>query len=82
MASNIMDSVRSVLVPIHPEGWRFIGIFALITLFTGFFWPPFLFIGGVLTAWCAYFFRNPDRVTPVREGLAAQVDWFRNRPGS
>jgi len=69
MASNIMDSVRSVLVPIHPEGWRFIGIFALVTVFVGFFWSPFLFIGGVLTAWCAYFFRNPDRITPVREGL-------------
>ena len=69
MASNIMDSVRSVLVPIHPEGWRFIGIFALITLVIGFFWSPFMVIGGVLTAWCAYFFRNPDRVTPVRAGL-------------
>lgn len=69
MASNITDSVRSVLVPIHPEGWRFIGIFALVTVFIGFFWSPFLFIGGVLTAWCAYFFRNPDRITPVREGL-------------
>ena len=69
MASNIMDSVRSVLVPIHPEGWRFIGIFALVTIIIGFFWSPFLFVGGVLTAWCAYFFRNPDRITPVREGL-------------
>ena len=69
MASNIMDTVRSVLVPIHPEGWRFIGIFALITLVIGFFWSPFLFIGGVLTLWCAYFFRNPERITPVREGL-------------
>ena len=69
MASNIMDSVRSVLVPIHPEGRRFIGIFALVTLVIGFFWSPFLFIGGVLTAWCAYFFRNPERITPVRDGL-------------
>ena len=69
MASNIMEMVRSVLVPIHPEGWRFIGVFALITLVIGFFWSPFLFIGGVLTVWCAYFFRNPERITPVREGL-------------
>ena len=69
MASNIIDTVRSVLVPIHPEGWRFIGIFALITLVIGFFWSPFLFIGGVLTVWCTYFFRNPERITPVREGL-------------
>jgi len=26
-------------------------------------------LGAVLTLWCAYFFRNPDRVTPTREGL-------------
>jgi len=69
MASNILDSVRSVLVPIHPEGWRFIGVFALVTAILAFFWSPFLFIGGVLTAWCAFFFRNPERITPVREGL-------------
>lgn len=69
MASDIMESVRSVIVPIHPEGWRFIGIFALVTFVIGIFWSPFLFIGGVVTAWCAYFFRNPERVTPIREGL-------------
>lgn len=64
-----MDSVRSVLVPIHPEGWRFVGIFVLVTIIVGAFWTPFLFIGGVLSAWCTYFFRNPDRITPIREGL-------------
>jgi phosphatidylserine decarboxylase len=26
-------------------------------------------IGLIATAWCAYFFRDPDRVTPIREGL-------------
>lgn len=69
MASNILGSVRAALAPIHPEGWRFIGIFAAVTVVIGAFWAPFLFIGGVLTAWCAYFFRNPDRITPVRDGL-------------
>lgn len=69
MASSIMDSVRSVLVPIHPEGWRFVGIFVLVTIIVGAFWTPFIFIGGVLSAWCTYFFRNPDRITPIREGL-------------
>ena len=69
MASSIIDSVRSVLVPIHPEGWRFVGIFVLVTVIVGAFWTPFLFIGGVLSAWCTYFFRNPDRITPIREGL-------------
>jgi phosphatidylserine decarboxylase len=26
-------------------------------------------VGIALTAWCAYFFRDPDRVTPQKEGL-------------
>lgn len=26
-------------------------------------------VGGILTAWCAYFFRDPVRHTPIREGL-------------
>ena len=26
-------------------------------------------IGGILTAWCTYFFRDPERFTPTREGL-------------
>lgn len=57
------------MTPIHPEGWRFIPVFAAITLAVGWFWPPFLVPGGVLTAWCAYFFHNPARVTPTRAGL-------------
>lgn len=69
MASDFVESMRSVLVPIHPEGWRFVGIFALITLIIGYFWLPFLVVGGILTAWCVYFFRNPERITPAREGL-------------
>lgn len=26
-------------------------------------------VGAVLTLWCVYFFRDPDRVTPARDGL-------------
>lgn len=69
MASDLLDSVRSIIVPIHPEGWRFIPLFAAVTLLVGWFWPPFLVPGGLLTAWCVYFFRNPERITPLREGL-------------
>jgi phosphatidylserine decarboxylase len=32
-------------------------------------WTPLGWLGVVATAWCAYFFRDPRRVTPVREGL-------------
>jgi phosphatidylserine decarboxylase len=63
---SIIDSVTNSFVPIHREGWRFIAIFAGVTLFL--FWlgyNPIGWIGVVLTAWCAYFFRDPERVTPM-----------------
>ena len=59
----------NVLVPIAREGWPFIGIFGLISLILYFVYAPLGWIGLVLTLWCVYFFRNPDRVTPEREGL-------------
>ena len=32
-------------------------------------WPPLGWLGTVATLWCVYFFRDPPRVTPMREGL-------------
>jgi phosphatidylserine decarboxylase len=66
---SIADSIRSQMVPITPEGYPFIGVFALISLFLFWLWPPLGWIGTVLTVWCVLFFRDPPRVTPVREGL-------------
>ena len=61
---------RHFLVAVHEEGWRFVAIFAAVTLLIGFLlWPSFYWIGAALTAWCAYFFRDPPRVTPQRAGL-------------
>ena len=69
MASNLIATVRSTFAPIHPEGWRFVAIFAAITAVLWWLWAPLGAAGAVLTAWCAYFFRNPERVTPARAGL-------------
>ena len=66
---SIANSIRSQLAPIHPEGYPFIGAFALLSLVLFWIWTPLGWIGTFLTAWCAYFFRDPQRVTPVREGL-------------
>ena len=63
------EFLKVVLVPIHPAGWPFIALFAVVTLIAGAFWEPVFFVGGVFTLWCVFFFRNPDRVTPTREGL-------------
>jgi phosphatidylserine decarboxylase len=67
---SIIQSITTSFAPIHKEGWRFIAIFAAVTLFL--FWlgfVPLAWIGVVLTLWCAYFFRDPERVTPLSEGL-------------
>ena len=57
------------MAPIHPQGMRFVGGFALASLILFWFWSPLGWIGTLLTLWCAYFFRDPPRVTPVRDGL-------------
>lgn len=55
--------------PMHREGVRFVLIFAAITVGL-FLIADFLgWIGAGLTVWCYYFFRDPERVTPSREGL-------------
>ncbi len=67
---SIIQSITTSFAPIHKEGWRFVAIFAAITVL--FFWLGFQlvgWIGVVLTAWCAYFFRDPERVTPLQDGL-------------
>lgn len=60
---------KSVFVPIHPAGWPFIGIFAVVGVLLSTIGEGMGFVGLVLTLWCVYFFRSPVRVTPVREGL-------------
>jgi phosphatidylserine decarboxylase len=66
---SIVDSIRSQLTPIHPEGYPFIGGFALASLILFWLWTPLGWLATVATLWCAYFFRDPPRVTPAREGI-------------
>jgi len=61
--------LRQVLAPIHPDGWRFVAIFAAVTLLLFWLAAPLGWLGVVLTLWCLYFFRDPWRVTPTRDGL-------------
>ena len=66
---NIIDSIKtSVITPIHPAGIPFIVIFFVFTIIIGWLWSPLFFVGLVLTLWCVYFFRNPERFTPVLSG--------------
>ena len=66
MSFGVFDSV---LVPIRREGWPFVAGFAAAAAVFALIAPPLGWIGLLLTAWCAYFFRDPPRVTPVEAGL-------------
>jgi len=61
--------LKTVFVPVHRAGWPFIGLFATATISLAYVGWPLGMAGAVLTAWCVYFFRDPTRVTPLREGL-------------
>src|SRR5215204_1367341 len=67
--NDILASVRRLLVPIHKEGYPFIVIGAIAALLLGQLWEPLGWLFVVITLWICYFFRDPERVTPVRDGL-------------
>ncbi len=61
---------NTLCVPIHRDGWPFILIGAVISVvlfFTGF--TRLASVMMLITLWMIYFFRNPPRVVPRREGL-------------
>lgn len=73
MNKEFTDSLKKIqetlLPPIHPAGWPFIVGFAFVTILLSLLWNVLGLIGLVITIWCFYFFRNPRRVSPNREGL-------------
>jgi phosphatidylserine decarboxylase len=66
--------LRSVLAPIHPDGWRFIAAAVLAALLL--FWlgvAPLGWLALAVAVWITYFFRDPWRVTPSRAGLVVSA---------
>jgi phosphatidylserine decarboxylase len=68
--TDILESMRRIFVPIHREGYPFIVVGLILALVLGHWvWAPLGWLFAVLTLWVCYFFRDPVRVTPVRDGL-------------
>ena len=66
---NLFETITDNLAPVHRDGHKFIAIGLGVTLILMLIWPPLAWIAAIVTAWIIYFFRDPDRVTPLRDGL-------------
>jgi phosphatidylserine decarboxylase len=66
---GIIDTVVESLAPVHADGHKFIAIALGVALLLFLVWAPLGWLAVIVAIWIAYFFRDPDRVTPQREGL-------------
>tara|TARA_Y100000287_G_C14202503_1_gene346272 strand:- start:677 stop:1327 length:651 start_codon:yes stop_codon:yes gene_type:complete len=55
--------IEKIFPKIHNEGYKFLVIFGFITIVLYLFSSFLGLIGLILTVWCYYFFRDPDRIS-------------------
>ncbi len=58
-------TLPGLLAPVHRDGWKFVAAFLILAVSLGLAWRPLFWVGLLLTLWCAWFFRDPARVTPI-----------------
>ena len=66
---TLFDTITDSIAPVHNDGYKFIAAGAIVALLLFLLWPPAAWLVVLITAWIVYFFRDPVRVTPLREGL-------------
>ncbi len=66
---GIIDTIVENLSPVHGDGYKFIAVALGLALLFFLIWPPLAWLLVIVSIWIAYFFRDPDRVTPQRDGL-------------
>jgi phosphatidylserine decarboxylase len=81
--THFFDAIKLITFPIHKEGYKFIMIFAMITIIIALMSKTLGLIGLVATLWCIFFFRDPERIIPVDEsavvspadGIITRIDF-------
>lgn len=63
------NAIRQTLAAPHPEAHRFIAGFLVLAVVGLLFWSLLTWIGLLGALFCAFFFRDPARVTPTAPGL-------------
>ncbi len=64
-----MKSTDVIMTSIHKAGHPFIGIFLAASILLYMVLPALGWAGLILTLWCIYFFRDPERFIPDQEGI-------------
>jgi phosphatidylserine decarboxylase len=68
--AHLAALARETAPPMHPAGRPFVLGAAAATLLLRRLWRPAGTLGVLVTAWCAWFFREPRRTTPTRDRIA------------
>lgn len=66
---NVLSSIKDSLTPIHRSGYPFILIGAACVVGFSFLSASMAWFAGIVTVWICYFFRNPERTTPIEDGI-------------
>ncbi|MGW6937310.1 phosphatidylserine decarboxylase [Lentzea sp. HUAS TT2] len=68
--SHFLELARGMVPPMHPAGRPFVAGAAIATLLVRLRFKRLGVVLALVTAWVAWFFREPKRVTPTRPNLA------------
>jgi len=66
---NQLEDLKNFFPPINTAGYPFIILFALFALILSLISDFLGWIGVILTLWCVYFFRDPERVIPEKKNI-------------
>ncbi len=66
---NQLEDLKKFVPAINTAGYPFIILFALVALILSLISDFLGWVGFILTLWCVYFFRDPERVIPEKKNI-------------